>query len=283
MKGSEQLALIDRLRAQPSESEWLEFKRSRCEPQLLGEYLSALANSACLANQPRGYLVLGIDDTAHEVAGTDFDPRAAKGKGNQDLLLWLAAGLEPNPGFEVRVVEHPDGRVVLFEVGPAKDQPVSFYGTAYVRVGTSKTELRNHPEKARALWTRGSDWSAELCEGATLDDLDPEAVARAREVFAVKHPRQADEASEWDDRTLLNKARVLKQGALTNAAILLLGRGESATLLSPAVARLTPEQKLRRIHNLLQELRRAGRIVNRGSRAHPQWVVPDAASGQGRR
>ena len=59
-------------------------------------------------------------------------------------------------------MNHPDGRVVLFEVGAARDQPVSFYGTAYVRVGASKTELSRHPEKARAIWTRGTDWSAEV-------------------------------------------------------------------------------------------------------------------------
>lgn len=239
MSDGELIALIDRLRALPTETEWFEFKRHNYEPQVLGEYLSALANSSCLTSQPRGYLVFGIDDGSHDVVGTRFDPYAVKGKGNQDLLPWLAAGLHPNTGFEVHVVEHPGGRVVLFEIGPARDQPIAFYGTAYVRVGASKTELRNHPEKARALWTRGSDWSAEVCAAASPEDLDPAAVATAREQFVVKHPGQASEVAGWDDRTFLNKARVLKQGALTNAALLLLGRGETATLLSPAVAKIS--------------------------------------------
>ena len=69
------------------------------EPQEIGEYLSALANAALL-NQPRGYLVFGIDDATHAVVGTRFDPYATKGKGNQDLLPWLAAGLRPNTGVE---------------------------------------------------------------------------------------------------------------------------------------------------------------------------------------
>lgn len=239
MSESEQIALIDRLRPLPSEVEWLEFKRSRLEPRALGEYLSALANSACVANQPRGYLVVGIDDDTHAIVGTRFDPYATKGKGNQDLLPWLAAGLRPNTGFEVRIVEHPDGRVVLFEVGPANEVPVSFYGTPFIRVGSSKTELRKHPDKERAIWTRGSDWSAEVCAAASLEDLEPEAVAKAREQFVVKHPGQAADVAGWDDRTFLNKARVLKQGAVTHTAILLLGRPESATLLSPAVAKIS--------------------------------------------
>jgi hypothetical protein len=57
MNPQELTALLDRLRAEPHESEWLEFKANRFEPQTLGEYLSALANSACLLGKPRAYLV----------------------------------------------------------------------------------------------------------------------------------------------------------------------------------------------------------------------------------
>ncbi len=233
------IALIDRLRALPTETEWLEFKRNHAEPQGIGEYLSALANEASLGNQPRGYLVFGIDDNSHDVVGTRFDPYATKAKGNQDLLPWLGALLLPNPGIDVLIVDHPAGRVVMLAVGPARDRPTAFAGKAYCRAGTSKTELSRHPEKERALWTRGSDWSAEVSDGASLADLDPAAIAKAREQFLVKHPSQAAEVNDWDDQTFLNKARVLKQGAVTNTALLLLGLSESATLLTPAVAKLS--------------------------------------------
>jgi ATP-dependent DNA helicase RecG len=295
----ERAALVDRLRALPSETEWLELKRNRPEPQAIGEYLSALANAACLASQPRGYLLFGIDDVSHAVVGTSFDPYAAKGKSNQDLLPWLAAGLRPNSGFEVHTVSHPDGRVVLFEVGPARGEPVAFYGTAYVRVGSSKAELRNHPQKARTLWTRGSDWSAEMCETASLDDLDPEAMAKAREQFVVKHPGQAAEIAGWDDSTLLNKARVLKQGAVTNTALVLLGRPESTTLLSPAVAKiswiledagnreldyahigppflLAGDRVLKRIRNLIVRALPSGTLFPQEISQYDPWVIREA-------
>lgn len=44
-------------------------------------------------------------------------------------------------------------------------------------------------------------------------------------------------------------------------------------LLTKLPDRLSQEQKLRKIHNLLQELRRSGAIDNRGSRSRPQWVA----------
>jgi hypothetical protein len=92
MNTQELTALLDRLRAEPHESEWLEFKANRFEPQALGEYLSALANSACLLGKPRAYLVFGIEDGSHAVVGTRFDPGAEtvkgkEGKNNQLLPL----------------------------------------------------------------------------------------------------------------------------------------------------------------------------------------------------
>jgi ATP-dependent DNA helicase RecG len=299
MNNADLVRLVDRLRREPTETEWLEFKRDRYEPQVLGEYLSALANSACLAGKARGYLLFGIDNSTHEVVGTRFDPYSVKAKGNQDLLPWLAAGLRPNVGVEPHIVEHPGGRVVLFEIGPARNEPVCFYGTPYVRVGSSKTELARHPEKVRAIWTRGRDWSGELCEAATLADLDPEAIAKAREQFVIKHPGQASVVASWDDATFLNKAKILKQGAVTHAAILLLGRTEAATLLSPVVAKiswvlkaadnseldyehfnppflLTGDRLQKRIRNLTVRALPSGTLFPHEMTQYDPWVIREA-------
>lgn len=293
------IALVDRLRALPTETEWLEFKRNYADSHEIGQYLSALANEASLCDQPRGYLIFGIDDTTHNVVDSRFDPYKAKAKGNQDLLPWLVALLQPNPGVEAFVVEHPGGRVAILAVGPAHDRPVLFSGIAYCRAGTSKTELRKHPEKERALWTRGSDWSAEVCIGASLDDLDPDAISKAREQFAVKHPGQAAAVNGWDDRTFLNKARVLKQGSVTNTALLLLGRPEAATLLAPAVAKLSwilkdadnceldyehigppfllaGDRLLKRLRNLMVRALPSGTLFPQEITQYDPWVIREA-------
>ena len=172
MNNSGHIVLIDRLRALPRETEWLEFKGNYYEPHLLGEYLSALANAACLSGQPRGYLIFGIDNETHEVIGTGFDPYAVKGKGNQDLLPWLVSGLRPNTGFETRIVEHPGGRVVLFDVGPAHDQPVNFYGTAD----------QHRYDDRRAVRTITADNGTEFHDYARIEDA-----LGARFYFATPH------------------------------------------------------------------------------------------------
>lgn len=239
MTTEELTALLDRLRAESRETEWLEFKTNPHEPQFLGEYLSALANSAGLLGKPRAYLVYGIADGTHAVVGTTFDPAAEKGSGNQLLPLWLSLGLQPNVGFEFYPFEYHGKKVVLFEINPAFGRPVKFKGVAYIRDGTSKTLLSNHPEKERQIWSRHVDWSAKISELATLADLDEAAIGKARKEFKTKFSTQASVVDGWNDATFLNKAKVTIQGRITHAALLLLGRPESSTLLNPSVARIS--------------------------------------------
>lgn len=210
MNTQELIALLDRLRAEPREAEWLEFKANHFEPQQLGEYISALANSACLLCKPRAYLVFGIADASHAVVGTSFDAavvsvKGKSGNGNQLLPLWLSLGLHPNTGYEIYPFDYQGKRVVLIEIHPAFDRPVEFYGKAFIRDGTSKTELAKYPDKQRQIWSRRTDWSFGICEGATLADLDPAAIVKARTEFKTKFPTKLKEVDGWDDSTFLNK------------------------------------------------------------------------------
>jgi len=70
--------LIEEMRALPKENEWTEFKDSNYNPQTIGEYLSALSNSACLENKDFAYLVFGIENETHQLTGTSFLPTKEK-------------------------------------------------------------------------------------------------------------------------------------------------------------------------------------------------------------
>ncbi len=72
------------LRELPRESEWVEFKKDGGDPEIIGEYASALANGAALVGKPFGFLLWGIDDASREIVGTRFDPDQ-RVKGNQGL------------------------------------------------------------------------------------------------------------------------------------------------------------------------------------------------------
>ncbi|RRS01086.1 transcriptional regulator [Aquabacterium soli] len=252
MDQSTLIALVDRLRAEPREGGTFEFKFNWDVPADIGQYLSALGNSAVLARHDQAWLVWGVDNVTHEVKGTTFDPFAAKGEGNQPLVMWLTQKTLPRPDFEFHEVQHPSGRVVVMAIQAPRSAPLAFEGVRYIRVDSHKTKLSEHPDKELRIWGllgQQTDWTGELVPDATLDDLDPTAVDAARGRFveyllkaepdSSKHERIKAEAQGWDVPTLLNKARVTKAGRVTRAALLLLGRDESAHFLSPADAKLS--------------------------------------------
>jgi ATP-dependent DNA helicase RecG len=80
----EMVILLKDLQALPNECEWVEFKVNNANPQEIGEYLSALSNSACFHKQHFGYLVFGVEDVSHRFVGTSFYTKQEK-KGNQEL------------------------------------------------------------------------------------------------------------------------------------------------------------------------------------------------------
>ncbi|WP_367874780.1 ATP-binding protein [Luteolibacter sp. Populi] len=143
--------LVSELRKQPVETPWLEFKRNYANPEDIGEYISALANMAALHGKANGYAVWGIDDGSHSAVGTVFRPSVEK-KGNEDLLNWLVRLLTPRLHFEFHEFEYEGKPVVLLEVPRASGQPVQFQGTEFIRVGSHRKKLKEHPEIERELW-----------------------------------------------------------------------------------------------------------------------------------
>lgn len=144
--------LVSNLRQLPRETEWVEFKVDQAtEPQQIGEYISALANGAALNGKPLAYLLWGIADGSHAVVGTKFMPADAK-QGNEPLENWLRRSLMPSIDFRFHEVDLDGKRVVVLEMDPARQQPAAFNRERYVRVGSVKKNLREHPEKERALW-----------------------------------------------------------------------------------------------------------------------------------
>ena len=143
--------LLDELRTHSTESTWVEFKVNNSNPQLIGEYLSALSNAAVLAGRSRAYLVWGIEDKTHNVVGTTFRPREKK-KGNEDLTTWLLRLLDPKLDFRFHEVTYRGQFVVVLEVPCATGHPVQFSGERYVRIGSSKRRLKDHPQIERELW-----------------------------------------------------------------------------------------------------------------------------------
>jgi len=145
------ISLIQELLKQPNETEWLEFKHNNCDKEMIGEYISALSNSATLHGKINAYMIWGVDDKTHEILGTTFRPSATT-KGNEALENWLLRLLKPKIDFRFYEVEIEDKYLVLLEITPAVVNPVMFSGVEYIRLNSHKKKLKELPEKERELW-----------------------------------------------------------------------------------------------------------------------------------
>lgn len=164
--------LINELCKLPAETGCIEFKENNWNPQDVGEYLSALSNTAALKGAHTAYVVWGIRNVTHEIVGTDFHPTRAKGKGDEALESWLTRQLTPRIYFQFHEVECGGFPVVLLEIPRAPGIPVQFQGIEFIRVGSHRQKLKDHPHLERALWRSFDDTPFERVVAAERIDSD---------------------------------------------------------------------------------------------------------------
>lgn len=172
MNNKELAILTQELIFQTGESEWLEFKVNNSNPLEIGEYISALSNSAGYNNKSYAYLIFGIDDNKN-IVGTSFEPRNEK-IGSQEMENWIATQLNPRVDFTIHEFEYELKRLVLFRIDATLNTPVEFKGEAFIRIGTYKKKLKDHPERARKIWTKVANYTFE--KGIAERDLDENQV-----------------------------------------------------------------------------------------------------------
>ena len=81
------------------EKEWFEFKENWFSKNEIGEYMSALSNSAAIQGRKEAYMIWGINDMNHKIIGTriDFD----KTIDGEPYKHYLARKLNPSINFEL--------------------------------------------------------------------------------------------------------------------------------------------------------------------------------------
>ncbi len=219
---------------------WLELKEAKNNFDFddLGRYFSALSNEANLSNKDFAWLIFGYSEKMKEIVGTNFRNNSE----NLHQLKYEIAEYTSNKMTftEIHEISVHNKRIILFQIPPAPQGiPVAWKGHYYGRDGESLVGLKiDEIERIRSQHFN-SDWSSLICEKATIDDLDEEAVKLARERYLTKHKSMEKEIKEWDVITFLNKARITINGKMTNTAIILLGKPEAEIHIKPAIAQIS--------------------------------------------
>lgn len=191
-------------------------------------YGSLLSNEANLKGQAFGWLVFGVKDkpVPRPIVGSQYRPQRPH---LDSLKEEIANQTSHRLTFEeIHEVITPHGRVVMFQIPAAlRGSPTSWKGHFYGRDHENLCPLNLHEFEQIRKQIVQEDWSAQICDGATLNDLDPKAIAFARQEYKKKNLALEAEVDTWNDATFLNKAKVCIDGKMTRTAIILLGRPES--------------------------------------------------------
>lgn len=239
MTENELKELLNQFRKLPAETEWLEFKEAKANFDFnkLGKYFSALSNEANLKNRDYGWLIFGVEDKKRRIVGTNYRAdKASLDSLKAEIATKTGGELTFENIFELR---SPSGRVLMFQVPPAPQGiPTSWEGHYYGRAGESLCALNIYEIERIRGQNKQIDWSAQICEDATVNDLDEEALALARTRFKERCQAQSfyEDIDGWDTDTFLEKAKITSNGKITRAALLLLGKPESTHYLSPLFA-----------------------------------------------
>ena len=143
--------IINECLSYDTEREWFEFKENWFEKDQLGEYISALSNSAAILGRNNAYFIWGINDKNHKIVGTRFNPNIDVG--NEPLQHYLARNLNPSVGFYFQEETIEGKRIVLLAIPAAKIVPTAFRDIRYIRIGSSKENIRKYPEREAYLFS----------------------------------------------------------------------------------------------------------------------------------
>lgn len=232
------------LREYPQENtrcEWKEFKNlknSFCgdEKDDVISYVSAIAN------MEGGHLVIGVHDKTLEIVGTDtynYDRQKAILRLAERCVNLSTEGLD----IDEFITDDTNRKIWVIHIPKhLPKRPVFAHNKAWQRIEDSLVEMTT--ERMSAILDEPifseTDWSAQIVSDATIDDLDEVAIAKARMMFKKVHSRIPEaEVNAWSVETFLSKCGIMKNGGITRAAIILLGKYESAFKLRPAVAQVT--------------------------------------------
>ena len=222
------------------ENEVVEFKsgNKNFSTDEIGRYFSALSNEANLRGTDCAWLVFGVNNKTHAAPGSEYpcDANSLNKSGGLKAQIVEGTGGLSFAGIHV-LPRGTNANVIFFQI-PAAPQgmPVPWKRHYFARAGENVVALGL--EKLDAIRGQGLtlDWTAQTVDGVTMDSLDPDALALARSKFADKHSRTVspEDVAGWTTEAFLDKLHLLRNGKLTRAAILLLGKsGTAADVLSP--------------------------------------------------
>lgn len=225
------------------EYEVVEFKeaKSNYDTDKIGRYFSAISNEANLRQQQYGWLVFGVSEKGkiRHVVGSAYK------KGEKTLLerFKYEISRDTTNGITfydiIEIFPIVDGvakRVLMFKIpAAATGIPTDWKTNYYERSGESLVPLKQYKIDAVRSQER-KDWSKQVLDKATIEHLDKDAISWARKKYKEKMNQKhiTEEVDTMSDEQFLTKVKLMIEGKITHAGMLLLGNSDYDYLFNSA-------------------------------------------------
>lgn len=234
-----QAYLLDRFPNENEGCDWKEFKNLK--HSFNGkEGEDVVSYVAAISNMNGGHLIIGVEDHTLNIVGTDtynYD--------SQTSTLRLVKECSNLPAENLKIEEFvtSDTNKKVWVINIPKHMPrlpVYAHKKLWQRVEDNLVEMLNSRlERILNESFLVDDWSAQIIPDATINDLDPKAIAKAREKYKeLFHGSRDAEIDGWTDEVFLNKAKLTRKSAITRTTIILLGKSESDHYLNPSICKI---------------------------------------------
>lgn len=186
---------------------------------------------AALANEKGGRLVFGMHDhRPHYVVGTTF-AQGEIGNMEDEIYERMKIRVRITEEYEPSADDPNKKRVMIFNVPPRPiGKMLKYEGVPLMRTGESLREM-DDAEMLKILTEQEPDFSAKICEGLTIDDLDTRAIEVMKQKYAEKNENPGFESVS--DVQALSDLDLLEDGKLNYAALVLLGKSKAIRKYMP--------------------------------------------------
>lgn len=217
------------------EYEIVEFKeaKSHYDTDKIGRYFSAISNEANLRQQQYGWLVFGVSEKGkvRHVVGSAYKKgeKTLLEKFKYEISRDTTNGMTFYDIIEIfPVVDGVAKRVLMFKIpAAATGIPTDWKTNYYERSGESLVPLKQYKIDAIRSQER-KDWSKQILEKATIEHLDKDAITLARKKYKEKMNQEhiAEEVDAMSNEQFLTKVKLMIEGKITHAGMLLLGNSD---------------------------------------------------------
>ncbi|HWK04292.1 MAG TPA: RNA-binding domain-containing protein [Puia sp.] len=209
---------IEEIKTLKESEDKVEFKEALYQYNYNNGRRSIIGYIVALANEGGGRLILGIKESK---SGTHIVTGSAAWQGQEGKLA-EDIYRDKQIRVEIEILWESSNRILIIHI-PSRPvgKTLKLEDVPLMRVGEELHPMSDE-QLFNILQEQEPDFSAKICEGLQVGDLDKGAIERMKEKYAIKQRNPSFNNKNTDQ--VLKDLRLTNRGKLTYAALILLGK-----------------------------------------------------------